>query len=326
MTEIVLGWIPENEMTADQRAFHLAYQSKMPVFSVPSLGKPDVGTKVMLTDLWKHPKTIEALGGPFVGWLQDTGCCVGVGGGNAVQTKNLVDSILLDEPEKIVLQAWYYNYGLSRLRGGMRGRGEGSFGSSFAESLRLDGTIDAKESTLDKQLPDGSVKRGLLSIGANAEMEWSDGAFPSQAIKQAAKSQSLNSSPLQSSDQVRDSILSGRPVTRAGMKFVNPGSARVVDGVLIGSYNGRGGHQEAWLNYWNHPTLGELFWEQNQWGGDAYGLDPAGGPGGGCWILASEVDQFCKDQYAEVYSLDSYAGYEDLTKRIFDWSKQSIWR
>lgn len=320
-----LGWISEEHMDDAQKSFHHQALAAMPAFSVVPKGTPERGTKIMLTDLWKHPRTITALGKPFLGFGQDSGSCVGVGGGNGAQTKNLVNSILLDEPEKIVLFAWYYNYGLSRLRGGMRGRGEGSFGSAFAKSLELDGSIDARHSGLDTLLPDGDDSRGMIYIGKDRELQWSDGAFPSAEIKQAAKPQPFKTSPLRSFEQVRDSIIAGRPVTRAGMPLVNPGTATVRNGVLLGKHNGRGAHQESWLNYWNHPELGELVWEQNQWGPNAYGADPAGGPRGGCWITAEDCDRFCKSQYAEVYSLDSYDGYEDLTQKVFDWSKQSFW-
>lgn len=104
------------------------------------------------------------------------------------------------------------------------------------------------------------------------------------------------------------------------MKFVNPGTARVVSGALVGSYNGRGGHQQSWLGYWNHPELGELIWEQNQWGANAYGADPGGGPAGGCWVRLSDVDQFCRDQYAEVYCLSQYEGYPDRREEVLDWT------
>lgn len=321
----LLGWISEGSMTDEQRAFHRSAVAAMPAFSVVPKATPDVGTQILLTNLWKHSRAVEKLGRKFLGWGQDTGCCVGVGGGNAMQTKNLVDAIILNEPEKICQIAWYYNYGLSRLRGGMRGQGEGSFGSSFAKSLELDGSLETKHDGLDDQLPEGDEKRGQFFIGQSRELQWSDGNFPSQQIKSAASSQKFKCSPLSSFAQVRDSIIAGKPVTRAGMSFVNPGTATVRNGVSIGKYNGRGAHQESWLNYWNHPQLGELIWEQNQWGDNAYTVDPATGLGGGCWITADEINRFCKSQYAEVYSLDSYDGYEDLTSRLFDWSKQSLW-
>jgi hypothetical protein len=108
------------------------------------------------------------------------------------------------------------------------------------------------------------------------------------------------------------------------MVFTNPGTARVQGDVLIGSYNGRGGHQESWLGYWNHPVHGELFYEMNQWGANAYGRCPSGAAPGGCWIRKADVDAFCRAQYAEVYALSNYDGYP-ARPEVFDWATQSLW-
>lgn len=318
----LLGWIPESDMTDDQRRIHHANVGRMPMFGLAG-DTPPVGTKILLTDTWKHPVTVQALAGEFTGWLQDTGSCVGVGGGNATQTLNCVESCLKDDVDGVVLHAWYYNYGLSRKRAGMRGRGEGSFGSTFAESIKLDGTIDADHPGLES-LPNGNRDRGMFSIGQTLELQWSDGdAIPAEVIA-AAKPQQITSAPLSSFTQVRDAICNGYPVTRAGMVFANPGSATVSNGACVGRYNGRGGHQESWLGYWNHPQLGELIWEQNQWGQKAYERDPGGGPLGGCWIRAAEVDNFCRTQYSEVYALTAYSGYPSRPA-VFDWLQSSFW-
>jgi hypothetical protein len=93
---------------------------------------------------------------------------------------------------------------------------------------------------------------------------------------------------------------------------------------LIGTYNGRGGHQESWLGYWNHPQEGELIYEMNQWGENAYGNDPGGGAAGGCWIRIVDVDKQCRSQYAEIYALSQYDGYP-AQPEVFDWSKQSFY-
>lgn len=323
MTQFPTGWIPEGDMTDDQCRLHRNNIAKMPMFNLVG-DTPPVGTKILLTDTWKDPKVVAALGGPFKGWGQDTGSCVGVGGGNACQTLNFVESITKKQPEKIVLIAWYYNYGLSRKRAGMRGQGEGSFGSTFAESIRLDGTIDANHPGLEA-LPDGEDSRGMRYLGKSLEMQWSDGNHADSAVRTAAQPQTITSAPIAAFTAVRDAIANGYPVTRAGMSFANPGTASVRNGALVGSYNGRGGHQESWLGYWNHPQLGELIWEQNQWGANAYGSDPGGGVAGGCWIRADEVHKFCQASYAEVYAISSYSGYP-ARPEVFDWATRSLWR
>lgn len=317
--DLQTGWIPQDERTPEQQKLHNELVERMPAFGLYG-DKPPVGFKILLTDLWKHPKTIEALGEAFLGWFQYTGSCVGVGGGNAQQSTLLADKLIRNEPEKPVLVLWPYNYGRSRQLGGMRGRGEGSFGSTFAKSASEDGSPDWE----GEGLPPVSKANGMFVIGRNAELQWSDGTFAPQSVREEAKGHKFISAPLSSADQVRDAIVNGYAVTRAGMVFTNPGTASVQGDALIGRYNGRGGHQESWLGYWNHPTHGELFYEMNQWGANAYGTCPSGAAPGGCWIRKADVESFCKARYAEVYALSNYEGYP-ARPEVFDWATQSLW-
>lgn len=319
MIDMPTGWIPFPELTDDQKQFHQACVAEMPAFS--QFGdKPPVGTKVLLSDVWRHQKVVDAVGYAFPGWYQFSGSCVCVGGTTAAQTLNFWEPIFKNDPDKIVVLWGWYNYGRSRLAAGMRGRGEGSFGSTFAKSLKDDGIVDARLDELKSEVANIIQASGMIAISKSDEMKWSDGTTASEKLRELAKPHPVFSAPASSGAAVRDGILSGYPFTRAGMKFVNPGTARVVSGALVGRYNGRGGHQQSWLGYWNHPELGELIWEQNQWGANAYGSDPGGGPAGGCWVRLSDVDQFCRDQYAEVYCLSQYEGYPDRREEVLDWT------
>jgi len=318
-TDMPTGWIHYDAMTDEQKRAHVESVSAMPKFSLYG-DTPPVGTKVLLTASWSHEITVKAIGQAFLGWFQDTGSCVGVGGGTAQQTLNCFESIFKQDPDKIVLQWWGYNYGMSRKRAGMNGRGEGSFGSTFAKSMAEDGTVDMLHEGLD-EIPKVQIRNGMFSIGQQNELIWSDGNKASAQLRAAAKPHVFHNSPLSTGTQVRESILNGYPVTRAGMVFANPGSASVSNGALVGRYNGRGGHQESWLGYWNHPQLGELIWEQNQWGANAYGSDPGGGPAGGCWIRMNEIESFCADRNAEVYSVSGYDGYVDKRDDVLDWAR-----
>lgn len=240
-------------------------------------------------------------------------------GANGTQTLNFVEAITLGQLEKIVLHAWVYNYGKSRQMAGMRGRGEGSLGSTYVKSLDQDGSSDWIK-TLG--LPDVTIN-GMLQIGSQQELAWSDGTKASQALRDEAKPRKVTSTPLMDGTSVRDAILNGYPVLRAFGSFVNPNTDRVRNGVCIGSYNGRGGHQESWLNYWHHPQEGELIYEMNQWGQNVYNKDPGGGPAGGVWVRLEDVDRKCKEQYAEIFALSQYDGYPAQPK-VYDWIKQSF--
>lgn len=317
--EVLLGWIEPKDRTLEQNDVHADIMNAMPKYAMPSMGTPEKGTKMMLTDTWKHPLVLDALGYNFTGWHQYTGSCVGVGGGNGSQTCIFIDALIRNEPEKIILGAWCYNYGRSRLLANMRGRGEGSLGSTFARSLAEDGLSDWIK-TLG--LPDVTIN-GQMNIGKNNEFIWSDGTTASQELRAEAKPHKVYSTPVTSGVGVRDSILNGYPVLRAFGSFVNPNTTKVRNGVCLGSYNGRGGHQESWLNYWHHPQEGELIYEMNQWGQNIYDKDPGGGPAGGCWIPIEAVDRKCKEQYAEIFALSNYDGYPAQPK-VYDWITQSF--
>jgi hypothetical protein len=318
--ELPLGWVDFHDRTDEQNAVHSAIVGRMPSFTLFG-DTPPVGTKILLTNTWTDKRVVDSLGFAFPGWHQYTGSCVGVGGGNAAQTVNFLDAILRVESEKIVLLLWLYNYGRSRELGGMRGRGEGSFGSTFAQSLAEDGATEWDVEGV--QLPSTKIN-GQIEVGASVEMQWSDGTFAPAPVRDEAKQHKIISAPLSSGLAVRDAIINGYPVTRAFNSFVNPNSATVRNGALIGTYNGRGGHQESWLGYWNHPQEGELIYEMNQWGANVYGVDPGGGAPGGCWIRIADVDKMCRSQYAEIYALSQYDGYPEQPK-VFDWATQSFW-
>lgn len=318
--DLPLGWIEPAKRTDEQQDIHAAIVGRMPAFNLVGAGTPAVGTKVLLTDLWTRPEVKESLGFFFSGWHQFTGSCVGVGGGNGCQTLNFVDAFIRNEPEEIILAAWPYNYGRSRQFAGMNGQGEGSLGSTFAKSVGDDGVSDwiAKLGLPEVKETD------QLVIGKSQELAWSDGRKASPELRAEAKQHRVTFAPLSRGAQVRDAIINGYPVLRAFGTFANPGTTSVKNGARIGTYNGRGGHQESWLGYWNHPQNGELIYEMNQWGKNVYGADPGGGAPGGCWISIDAVDRACQDRYAEIYALSQYDGYPSQPK-FFDWMQRSFY-
>ena len=319
--EYHLGWVDFDQRTNEQNDTHDAIVAAMPSFSLVT-ETPPVGTKLMLTDVWKHQKVIDVFGGPYPGIKQETGSCVGAGGGVAINTLNRLEVCKNNEAEKVVLGFWLYNYGRSRQLGGMRGRGQGSFGSTFAQSVTKDGWLDARVEDLKLPQPKNN---GMLTWGSAVELDWSDGTKASPAVRQEAISRPVRSAAeLHDGAAVRDAIMNGYPVTRAFNTFVDIETARVRNGVLIGTYNGRGGHQESWLGYWNHPQEGELIWEQNQWGHKAYLPDPSGGPAGGCWVRMTEVDRQCRSSSSEIYAFSQYEGYP-AQPDVYDWLNQSFW-
>lgn len=310
MNQNPLGWIEPKDRTLGQHDAHAVAMATMPKFAMPQQhGDLPVGQKILLTDTWKHPGVIRQLGFAYPGVHQLTGSCVGAGGGNMLFTLNATDVLLRNDMESIVVPFWPLTYGRSRFYCGDRGQGEGSLGSTFAKACQQDGVIDATESTLPQ-----FTNSDALVWGESVEMKWSDGsAIASTFLTESRNHIVQTASPLHSAQEVWDSIANGYPVTRAFGYFCNPGSDSIQgtgdNAVLMGKYDGNGGHQETWLGIYNHPTLGKLIWEQNQWGKKVYGIDPAGGPAGGVWQKFDDVDRMCKSGEAEVFSFSGFTGY-----------------
>lgn len=317
-----LGWIHPDDRTLEQHEAHArAVAAMQPFYIKGPPAAPAVGTKVLLTDTWKHPGVVSAIGKPFTGFRQLSGSCVGAAGGTVESTLCFTDVILRGDLENIVLPFWPLNYGRSRLYMGEHGPGEGSLGSTFAQSCREDGFLEWGTPGLPQY--DTRNQYALAADDKTAqslEMQWSAGdKIDPKWLSLSRKHLIKTTSQLRSAAEVRDAIVNGYPVTRAFEYFCNPGTARVQDGALVGNYSGRGGHQESWLGYWNHPSLGELIWEQNQWGSSVYGDDPGGGPGGGCWQKFADVDRMCRGQYAEIFSFSQFDGYPAQQLNFSPW-------
>lgn len=304
------GWIPFSQRTAAMRRAHDAAFAAMPAFAIK--GKSEAkGDKILLTDFWKHPEVVGSVGFEFPGIHQETGSCVGAGGGDVVFTLSAVEVVRLGDPEQALVPFWLLPYGKSRERGGMSGQGEGSMGSTFAEAIRLDGIIPA---TLDG-LPKFTKDSNGLTWGSKAEMTWSDGArIGEEWLVQSRKHLVRTTSPCSSPADVRAAIQNYYPCTAACGKYVNSGTAKVTGTppVLLGRLNASGGHQIGLLGWCDHPELGDLFYYMNQWPKPTYSpADPAGGPLGGCWIPAADVDFMCRD---EVYAFSQFDGFPGQAK------------
>jgi hypothetical protein len=301
------GWIPFLDRTADQNIAHANIVDDMPKFRV--FGSAELKpSKLLLTDFWTAPQVVSALGYPYERIHQLTGSCVGAGGGNTAFTLSAIEVVRLNDPEQIIVPFWLLPYGISRKLAGMRGRGEGSLGSTFAKAVQQYGFIDARL----PGLPAFTNADGL-TWASKDEYAWSDGnAISSTWLEQAAKRTVKTVSPCTSADNVRDAILNYYPVTCACDNFV--GSARVQGDILTGSFDRSGGHQTSILGWWEHPSLGEMFLYQNQWPASVYPKDPGGGPACSVWISKKSMDWACKT--GEVYAFSQYDGYPAQTIRF----------
>lgn len=318
-----LGFITPSDRTPAQEAAHVAAMVS-PVFKrflVTGPAAPDPAPRVMLRDIWRHPKYAAALGYEWKGTHQFSGSCVWAGAQDVMMTLNAIEVVTLGQPEKLFVPFGLFNYGLSRLRLGDRGEGEGSLGSTFAASCNEDGTLDAAEA----DLPDPKFGDGF-EWGERAEMEWSAGDRIAAKWKQAAKAQPIKSvAELKSARDVREAVRNGYPVTFASNNFIDPGGAAVrgsAEPCVVGSLTSRGGHQTKILGTWDHPELGLLFWNNNNWGLRVYKADPATGLADGCWQTEADVDRAIRSLDAEIFA---YSQYQGFPAQSLDWADTMRW-
>ena len=316
-----LGYIPPADLDPAALAAHRAAESVLPAFAMPPV--PEGVDKVVLTECWKHPRVVQALGYEFPGYHQLTGFCVGAGGGNALATCSFLDVLRRGHTERIVRPDPLRPYGRSREIIGWNYQGEGSTGAAFARAV-LEGTPDG----LTDGIPRPEVRDGL-EFGASVEMRWSAARNnPAGVITEGKKHpvQTVAAS-LTTSDQVRDAVANGYPCTFANSLYVGRASVQGTPPVCVGRFDGSGGHQTSIQGWWNHPQLGELFLYVNQWTASTYPADPGGGPRCSCWVTRDELERRfnARDRFGnpdvECYPFSSYDGYpaQPDIPQLLDW-------
>lgn len=283
------GWISPPDRTNNQLDAHARCVANAPNYTLPpvSLAK---GEMVNLGKFWKHPDVITDIGREFTGFYQFTGSCVGVSGGNGCFTVTAVQRALL-KVSKAFIPFWGFAYGRSRLLMGDHNQGEGSIDSCMGKILTTEGCI---ESTL-AGLPQYTYGDGIR-LDAHTEMQYSDGdaLINTKWLNNGTILYPVKSiTPLNSTEQIKASIVNGNPVLYGCDMFIGHGSIAQGGGTPYarGRYDGRGGHSTLFIAYWEHPNDGPLYGYSNQWPGSVYPTDPAGLPRCCVWTPESEVDK-----------------------------------
>ena len=312
----LLGFITPSKRTQFQHDAHAQAVDKMlrrTALAVPNL---KAGQKACLYDFWKDPRVVADVGFVFPRFHQLTGSCVGAGGGQALFSLIATQRCNPTSPTKAFIPFWPFDYGMCRANEGDRGQGEGAMGSSFADTVVKDGVIDASS----QGLPAFTNNDGLV-LTSHLEMQWSDGgsSLVNGWVPQGKVHPVGSAAACQSVADIKAAILNGYPVTFACDNYI--GNAAVqgsgADAAVCGSWNGRGGHQQSVHAYWENPTLGPLYWAQNNWPGSTYPADPAGGPVCGCWVKEADVTRAFRLD-AEVYAL-SHLAWFPAQPDIFTW-------
>lgn len=279
------GWIPPAKRSQTQHDAHARATARHVAFA---LAPPEVskGTKVMLTDWWKHPDVIADVGYEFTGFRQLTGSCVGVSSGNAVFTLAAGQKLMADNPTKAFVPWWPFSYGRTRYNEGDRGRGEGAVDSVMAATLRDEGCFGIAEIPDEPAYDAGDG----LAITDNQELTYSDGSYAGNTKYLSLGKQHPIGAAATINDVagIKAAILNGYPVLDGCDDYIGHGS--VSGDAALGNYDGRGGHSTCYLGYWEHDSLGPLYLYSNQWAGNTYPQDGSGRGRCTVWVKEANVN------------------------------------
>lgn len=290
----------EQEMLNDD------FMNAMPNFNIFGSVK-DKPKKVCL---WDYSRKINN-NKDFKTLRQITGSCVSQGFGNVLWYLQAIEILKNGDQEECKQPFFLLPYGRSRLIGGLRGRGEGSFGSAIAEAAKRDGCFAFDETGIPKPtiINSGSYDDGL-TYGEKLEMDWSDGAKIDEKWLKISRNHLIKTTSVcRNADDVREAIINGYPVTIAsnwgGSMKPNPQGSK--EPILLNSRTDTWQHQMCILGWWEHPEFGEVFYIMNSWGTYTHGKCPSGAPMGGFWVRKKDVDYIAKQNEAIAYS--QYNGF-----------------
>ena len=247
--------------------------------------------------------------------FQQTGSCVGAGGGNMAKTAVCVEIALKGEHEQYRELWWPFTYGVSRKLAGMRGEGEGSFGSAWAKAATTAGFFEldpADDAGAVIDLPDFIDDGGWLVQPAKVELKWSAGErIGPEFYRLGLKHLFKTAAPVTSSTQAFDALSNGYPLTIASMFGIRAMTPRPQGNppVRLAVWDGEWAHQMFIDEAWDHPTLGMIFRVGNNWGPDAHGTPTGEEPPGGFYVTDDTLDQILRTRDAECYAFSSFDGF-----------------
>ena len=309
------GYVPPSQRDADQMALSMATFAKAPAFA--RIGElPPEALNVKL----QHKLFGKAL------WFfqQLTGSCVGTGGKKAYLDAAVGDAAVRGDREECKPSFGYDTYGIGRRLGGLRGRGDGSFGAAQAEAVGQYGMLPWDH----PKVPKPTVRDNWVVYTEKVEYDYS--WPPSWPVSEATlkpdadKAQILTITVINNTDDAAQLAAQGYGITLASMFGLRSVSEpRVNGGFLMASWTGSWAHQMSCGGYATHPTLGRIWWIQNQWG-DVHGRCPfmdALGVNGGFWITDATFGKIINSSDGEVIG---HSNTEGFPARLLDWGNVGI--
>lgn len=292
------GWRGPDIRTPEENKQYDLISSQIPNLQI--IGPQAAVSKMVL---WDYSKKVNN-GKHFETFFQQSGSCVGNGGGQATWYLSAMEKIRLGENEECKTPFYLLPYGRSRLIAGMRGRGDGSFGAAFAQAIKTDGVLAFDEPGLPKMQTGSGI-----TWGKNIEYEWSDGSrISNEWLNKSRKFTVQSTAKLTSTQDAWDAIANGYACTIASnwggqMRPQAAGNPAV----LLNKRATRWDHQMCVIGIWDHPTLGRIFCILNSWGPDAHGQPVDDSPPGSFWVLESEMDFIIKQ--GDSFAFSQFLGF-----------------
>jgi len=311
MSELILptGYILPSERTPEQQRAHSLAVASMPKFGISGGGvKTTSGSSNLDVHLYRaltRKEVLDDLGLQFYRYHQQTGSCVGAGLGQVLVVLSAVQRLFAKNPTKAALFFWLFNYGRSRWLYGWKTPGEGSFGSTAAKSVRDEGVIPINDKTraLLPAFKDAG-KEGII-YSEQIEMKYSDGDIKEQMqLLSMSKEYPVGQvAELTNTAQMAEAVANGYPLTIASSGHCR--NVQEKNGVLIGTNNRSGGHQWAIVAVVDHPQLGRLFGNLNNWPESVYPLDPFSQWPCFYWTTEAETERTLRNE-GECYAFSNF--------------------
>lgn len=320
-----LGWISPRHRTNRQHDAHAMASRSMMRFSLP-IPKLAKGERIMLTQFWNDPDVVADTGVPFQRKHQLTGSCVEAGFWNAAVSTICAQRKAADKPTKAFIPFTYHNYALSRHYMGDDNPGEGSLGSTIARSAANDGLRDWVPGT--DGMPNYTNADGDgFKVTSSIEMTWSSYKKSRSNIDKilTTSKQHLFGSvaELNSLDDIMAASGNGKGIAFACNYYVGSASIKGTgkNARVVGTWNGRGGHQQSIHGFENNEELGFLAAVGNNWDKNTYPQDPGGLPWCFCWVPFEGRGgvEWAMKQDGEVYAYSQLPWFEAMPK-LMDWS------
>ncbi len=293
--------LPENRNAeATKQAF--AFNTSLPRFGI----RGRFSAAERRYPLWSYGKKVLGNFLPY-NW-QQTGSCVGAGGGNMAKSSICVEIALKGDNEVYKELWWLYTYGMARLILGDGGVGEGCTGEAWAEAALKEGFFEIDPEGLP-DLPDYKITQGWIVQPSSIEFKWSAGRNIAEQWRKLGHTHLFKTAAkINSATQAIEALMNGYVLTQASnFGFSNPKMKGTTNPIRVATWNGSWSHQTYIDEYWDHPEVGPVVRWGNNWGPGAHG-DPTGDePPGGVYIEEKTLDQICRN--GEVYAFSQFDGF-----------------